>query len=93
MSAHKQVTTCLRGGGPLSKFCGCYHCTLACCSVCGGYEGSLTTDCPGGPVAMRKQREVYESDLDYTDERGWHQSGVGMSQRSPRFAPTEASNA
>ena len=84
MPRHKQVTACRKGGGPVSKFCSCEHCCLLVCSVCGASEGSLTTDCPGVPVGFDKHTEVYETKLDYTDERGWHQ-GEAMEHRSPRF--------
>ena len=88
MPRHKQVMTCLRGDGPISKFCSCAHCTLCVCSVCGAYEGGLTTDCPGVKVDFDHQQEVYETKLDYTDERGWHQ-GESMKLRSPRFEETK----
>lgn len=84
MPRHKQVTTCLRGDGPISKCCTCSHCTLSVCSVCGAYEGGLTTDCPGEKVEYDRQQEVYETPLDYTDARGWHQ-GEPMKRRTPRF--------
>lgn len=84
MPKHTQVATCLKGGGPLSTFCSCNHCTLAVCSVCGAYEGSLTTDCPGETVGADRQREVYETNLDYSDARGWHQGG-GRWPREPHF--------
>jgi hypothetical protein len=52
------------------------------CSVCGAWEGSLTTDCPGAGVAERR-KEVYETNLDFTDERGWY---LGVDRhREPRF--------
>lgn len=88
MPRHKHVTTCRKGGGPISKFCSCEHCCLSVCSVCGGYEGSLTTDCSGTRVDYDRQKEVYETPLDYTDERGWHQ-GASMGTRSPRFEATK----
>lgn len=72
MPRHQQVTTCLKGGGPVSKDCTCQPCTLFVCSVCGASEGGLTTDCPGAKVDRAKQQEVRETSLDYTDERGWH---------------------
>lgn len=83
MPRHQQVTNCLRGG-PVTSFCSCQHCTLGVCSVCGAYEGSLTTDCPGETVSFDKQQEIYTTNLDFTDARGWHQ-GESMKQRSPRF--------
>lgn len=87
MPRHKQVTTCRKSGGPVSKFCSCEHCTLAVCSACGSYEGGLTTDCPGSKVSFDRQQEVYETNLDYSDDRGWHQ-GEPMKRRSPRFEET-----
>lgn len=72
MPRHKHVTTCLRGGGPVSKHCTCSHCALTVCAVCGAWEASLTTDCPGGSVDPARQDEVAETNLDYTDARGWH---------------------
>jgi hypothetical protein len=88
MPKHKQVTTCLRGGGPLSVYCSCQHCNLAVCEVCGAYEGGLTTDCPGVRVDYDRQKEVYETNLDYTDDRGWHQ-GDPMKMRTWHFLETK----
>lgn len=87
MPRHKHVTTCLHGG-PISSYCGCYHCTLSVCDVCGCYEGSLTTDCPGEVVSHDRQQEIYETPLDYTDERGWHLSEQTFRDRTPRFEET-----
>jgi hypothetical protein len=56
--------------------------------VCGASEGGLTTDCPGSKVDIDKQKEIYETALDYTDTRGWH-LGEPMKARSPRFAEIE----
>jgi len=72
MPRHQQVTTCLKNNGPVSKHCTCAHCCLAVCSVCGGAEGTLTTDCPGEKVSFERHEEVFETNLDYTDARGWH---------------------
>jgi len=88
MPHHRQITYCLREGGPVSKFCTCQHCTLAVCSVCNAYEGSLTTDCPGEQVSFDRQSEVYETNLDFTDARGWHQ-GEPMKRRAPNWQPDE----
>lgn len=87
MPRHQQVTTCRKSGGPISKHCSCEHCCLAVCAVCGAYEGGLTTDCPGTQVDFDKQKEVHETSLDYTDDRGWH-LGEPMKLRSPRFTTT-----
>lgn len=86
MPRHTQVTTCLRGGGPISKSCTCEHCNLSVCSICGAYEGGLTTDCPGSKVDHDRQKEVFETSLDYTDDRGWHLSAT---KKTPRFETDE----
>lgn len=85
MPRHKR-TTCRKTGGPISKHCSCEHCALAVCSVCGAYEGGLTTDCPGKTVSFDRQQEVGETNLDYTDDRGWYQ---GEPPKAPRFENTE----
>ena len=92
MPHHKQVTTCRKGGGPVSKMCSCEHCCLDVCEVCGGAEGTLTTDCPGTKVTYERHQEVFETNLDYTDDRGWHlaQADDGTPiRRSPRFENTQ----
>lgn len=88
MPRHQQVTSCRRGGGPVSKMCPCEHCSLAVCEVCGGAEGTLTTDCPGTMVDHDRQQEVYETNLDYTDERGWHLVQSGELQVKQRYGET-----
>lgn len=88
MPRHQQITTCRKTGGPLSKHCTCEHCCLAVCLTCGAYEGGLTTDCPGAKIDGDKQDEIYETCLDYTDERGWH-LGDPTKPRSPRFTDTQ----
>lgn len=83
MPKHKQVTTCLRDpSAPTSNYCSCYHCTLAVCSVCGCYEGSLTTDCPGYKLDQAQQDRVYKDGADYRDGHGWH---FTTASKSPRF--------
>lgn len=85
---HVQVTDCLRGGS-VSKFCGCYHCTLGVCKVCGAYEGGLTSECPGEYAGYDTTLAVYKTDLDYTTERGWHLTGQPTARRPALFASTE----
>lgn len=84
MPLHQQVTTCLKSGNPVSKSCSCVHCTLPVCAVCGSSARGLTTACPGEKVTFTRQQEIYETSLDYTDERGWH-LGESTEPRSPRF--------
>lgn len=38
---------------------------LASCTVCGGAEGDLTTDCPGVRVSADTQDKVYRGELDF----------------------------
>jgi hypothetical protein len=38
---------------------------LALCTVCGGAEGSLTTECPGRKVTSAEDEAVYACTLDY----------------------------
>lgn len=69
MPAHRQA---------VCRHCGCGDCNvcdLVVCSVCGAYEGGLTTDCPGVRVDFDTQQEVYKTDLDYTDAKGWFRAG------------------
>jgi hypothetical protein len=87
MPRHRRITEC-RHGGAISKLCSCEHCTLFVCALCGAYEGSLTTDCPGERVGFDRQREVCETKLDYTDGRGWHQ-GESMKRHSPDMRPSD----
>ena len=87
MPRHKQVTTCRKYGGPTFDRCSCEHCNLAVCSVCGGAEASLTTDCPGESVNHDRQQEIYETTLDYIEARGWHLAQTD--KRSPRFENTK----
>jgi hypothetical protein len=68
---HQRITTCVKGDGALHL-----------CPVCGASEGSLTTDCPGTRIDYERQREIYETNLDYTDARGWH---LASDPRGPRF--------
>ena len=44
---------------------------LGVCKVCGGMEGSLTTDCPGERIPYEKDQEVYAGKIDYREGRGW----------------------
>lgn len=78
MPRHQQVTAC----------------QLAMCEVCGAGEGTLTTDCPGAPISGDRLEEILETNLDFTDDRGWHLIGR---PRSPRFespaAPSAAAHA
>lgn len=49
----------------------CTACVLSLCTVCGGAEASLPTDCPGRRMTTTELDEVQEQLLDYRQERGW----------------------
>jgi hypothetical protein len=38
---------------------------LSLCTVCGGLEGGLPTECPGEQMTMDRQQEVYEGKIDF----------------------------
>jgi hypothetical protein len=46
---------------------------LGLCTVCGGAEGSLTTECMGGPVDYFTLQKVYQTNLDFING-GWVRS-------------------
>lgn len=52
---------------------GCMFCDggLSLCRNCGGFEGSMPTDCPGYRMTERTANLVYERALDYRRSEGW----------------------
>jgi len=44
---------------------------LSLCTVCGGAEGSLPTDCPGSRMSAELSESVYAGLADYRDGLGW----------------------
>jgi hypothetical protein len=66
----------------------CNACCLAWCSVCGGGEAELTTDCIGMRMSEDHAHAVAQGEGDFTDDRGWHApTSTERRERSPRFAP------
>ncbi|MDF2650150.1 MAG: hypothetical protein K0Q73_5955 [Paenibacillus sp.] len=55
---------------------------LALCKVCGGMEGSLTTDCPGEKIPFDQDQKVYRGEIDYVEGKGWVDKA---SMSSPAF--------
>ncbi len=53
---------------------GCNICNLFICSVCGGGEGSLTTDCCGYKVPYAMDQLVYAGTIDFVEGRWVAQS-------------------
>jgi len=57
-----------RAKHPFSHECAdwsCNICNLFICSICGGAEGSLTTDCPCYPVPYVMDQLVYAGAIDF----------------------------
>lgn len=54
----------------------CFVCNggLAWCTVCGGAEASMPTECPGVKMTQYQQDLVQAGVLDYV-ERGWRSGG------------------
>jgi hypothetical protein len=46
---------------------GCMLCNLFYCGVCGGFEGSLPTHCPGYKISEDDQQLIYQATLDFRD--------------------------
>lgn len=65
----------------------CTACILALCTVCGGAEASLPTDCPGRAMTGTELDEVEGQLLDYRHDRGWvtpaPQWDAGLRRRNP----------
>ncbi len=49
----------------------CHICPLSLCTVCGGAEGSLPTECPGSRMPEKIEKAVYAQTLDFKDNR-WY---------------------
>lgn len=45
---------------------------LALCTVCGGAEGSMPSECPGTRMTDNQEVDVYSGILDFTHTAGWH---------------------
>lgn len=44
---------------------GCFICCLFVCAVCGCYEGSLASECPGEHVDAERQELIYNKKIDF----------------------------
>jgi len=59
---------------------GCQFCDggLGACTVCGGFEGTLTTDCCGRMITELEEDRIYkQGNLDYRDGDWWNSSSLG----------------
>lgn len=45
--------------------------SLGGCSVCGGWEGEVPTDCPGVEMTEEQRAAVMDGQLDYIWREGW----------------------
>lgn len=55
---------------------------LAICKICGGAEGSLTTDCPGERIPYDIDQQVYKGEKDFVKGLGWV---IKTSKHSPEY--------
>lgn len=75
---------------------GCMFCDggLGSCTVCGGFEGTLPTDCPGERMDGALETRIYNGEIDYRAGRGWCEPdglGTSMGDHARRMLkPTEA---
>ena len=63
---------------------------LAVCEVCGGWEGSLPSDCPGFPLSAKEQQRIYAGTLDYREGRWYTPRIKGQIIRIAVFLPMPA---
>lgn len=42
------------------QYCAICEGGLSCCTVCGGFEGTLTTDCCGRQITEDEERRIYD---------------------------------
>ena len=62
------------------QFCQFCDGGLFVCTVCGGFEGSLPTDCPTEKMTQDEQDQIYGGQLDYREGSGWvRPDGTGRS--------------
>lgn len=54
MKEHQYINGCKNKCGS------CNLCCLAVCSICGLYEGALTTHCPNRPVSFEESEVIYQ---------------------------------
>jgi hypothetical protein len=57
---------------------------LSLCTVCGGAEGSMPTDCPGHRMQAEVSDAVYAGEVDYDRRDGWVQRDVRTYKRGAR---------
>jgi hypothetical protein len=59
---------------------------LGCCTVCGGAEGSLPTECPGELMPPHVQDAVYDEQIDFSRGR-WRLGCRRPTRRGLRMVP------
>lgn len=65
---------------------GCNYCNLFCCVNCGGFEGSLPTECPGEPMGADRHDEVYAGKIDFINGE-WRAQKVRWMQLQEETIP------
>jgi hypothetical protein len=75
---------------PSCVFCGD---GLFTCTVCGGFEDSLPTDCPLVKMTHEQQVDIHSGNLDYRDGRGWCKpDGTGRSMGDMEYLLSHTEN-
>lgn len=54
-----------------NEYCNICRGGLMSCTVCGGAEGTLPTDCPGVRMTQTEEDWVYHNEIDFRDKFGW----------------------
>ena len=69
---------------------GCWLCDggLAICKVCGLYEGSLTTECPGYECYKEKADKVYAGEIDFRNGEWVEGYTIHMAHKYGNPVPT-----
>jgi len=59
----------------------CVYCDggLASCTVCGGAEGTLPSECPGKLLDEKQEKLIYAGKLDFRDGRWREEPSMGVS--------------
>lgn len=62
---------------------------LSLCTVCKGFEGTLTVDCPGFKIEKEDLELIYHQDLDFVDGRWQHRPAKHRWRDQPTSADVD----
>jgi hypothetical protein len=89
LSEHPPIKNHVKATHPPDKNCGpygCNVCNLFICSVCGGAEGSLPTECPGYRMPPTMADLVYAGAIDYVGGQ-WVTKDLNVVVRATHLNP------